>query len=107
MNWIETDNVLVTGALGWLGISLVEALARGLPDHDALREPRRELRIRCLAMAPDGRAVLVGGIGWLAQHGTAVRVERQGIPVVRFGEPGGVTSHDGGDNRGVIHTAIP
>ena len=49
----------------------------------------------------------VGGIGWLAQHGTAVRVERHGIPVVRFGEPGRVTSHDGGDNLGVLHAAIP
>ena len=47
----------------------------------------------------------VGGIGRLAQQGTAVRVERQGIPVVRFGEPGGVARHDGGDNLRVLHAA--
>ena len=49
----------------------------------------------------------IGGIGRLAQYGTAVRVERHGIPVVRFGEPGGVASHDGGDNLRVLHAAIP
>ena len=58
MNWIETDNVLVTGALGWLGISLVEALVRGLPDHEALREPRRDLRIRCLILPGQDAAPL-------------------------------------------------
>jgi nucleoside-diphosphate-sugar epimerase len=48
----QSDNhlVLVTGALGWLGISLVQALAKGLPDHDSLKTPRADLRIRCLIL---------------------------------------------------------
>lgn len=41
---------LVTGAAGWLGSRLVESLVRGLPDHEALREPRRDLRIRVLLL---------------------------------------------------------
>src|SRR5258708_21345164 len=41
------STVLVTGALGWLGSRLVESLAAGLPDHDALKMPRADLRIRC------------------------------------------------------------
>jgi len=45
-----TNQVLVTGALGWLGVSLVEALVEGLPDHAALRQPRADLRIRCLIL---------------------------------------------------------
>ena len=49
----------------------------------------------------------VGGIGRFPQDGTAIRVERHGVPVVRLGKPGGVTSHDGGDNLGVLHAAIP
>src|SRR5258708_1349850 len=44
------STVLVTGALGWLGSRLVESLAAGLPDHDALKMPRADLRIRCLAL---------------------------------------------------------
>jgi len=46
----QTNLVLVTGAAGWLGSRLVEALARGLPDHDALKQPRTALRIRCLLL---------------------------------------------------------
>jgi hypothetical protein len=49
----------------------------------------------------------IGGIGPLAQHGTAVRVERHGVPVIGFGEPGGVASHDRGDNLRVLHAAPP
>jgi nucleoside-diphosphate-sugar epimerase len=44
------DRVLVTGGLGWLGSRLLEALVRGLPDHDALREPRKDLAIKCLIL---------------------------------------------------------
>src|SRR4051812_21646435 len=42
--------VLVTGALGWLGSSLMEALVRGVPEHEMLREPRTDLRVRCLVL---------------------------------------------------------
>jgi hypothetical protein len=45
----------------------------------------------------------VRGIGRLAQHRAAVRVERHGVLVVRLSKPGGVTSHDGRDNLWVLH----
>ena len=58
MNQLSGNKVIVTGALGWLGISLVEALVKGLPDHEALREPRADLRIRCLILpGQDGLAL--------------------------------------------------
>jgi nucleoside-diphosphate-sugar epimerase len=44
------NQVLVTGALGWLGSRLVESLVKGLPDHDALKMPRGDLRLRCLVL---------------------------------------------------------
>ncbi len=47
----------------------------------------------------------VGGIGGFAQHGTAVRVERHRVPIVGLGEPGRITSHDGGDHVTVLHAA--
>jgi nucleoside-diphosphate-sugar epimerase len=47
MNW-PTQPILVTGALGWLGSRLVEALVRGHPDHDVFKEPAPDLRLRCL-----------------------------------------------------------
>lgn len=50
MQQFETNRIIVTGALGWLGISLVQALAKGLADHEALKEPRADLRIRCLIL---------------------------------------------------------
>lgn len=50
MSQLPTNQVIVTGALGWLGINLVEALAKGLPDHDALKTPRGDLKIRCLIL---------------------------------------------------------
>src|ERR1044072_8855446 len=47
---LQTRLVLATGASGWLGSRLVETLVRGLPDHDALKQPRADLRLRCLAL---------------------------------------------------------
>lgn len=58
MQQLGTNKVLVTGAMGWLGISLVEALAKGLPDLDALKEPRGDLRIRCLILPGQDAAAL-------------------------------------------------
>jgi nucleoside-diphosphate-sugar epimerase len=50
MNQLGTNTVLVTGAPGWLGTSLVESLIKGLPDHDALKNPPADLRVRCLVL---------------------------------------------------------
>jgi nucleoside-diphosphate-sugar epimerase len=48
---LSAKQVLVTGALGWLGSRLVESLVTGLPDHDQTREMPNDLRIRCLVLA--------------------------------------------------------
>ena len=58
MQPLGTDKILVTGALGWLGLSLVEALVKGLKDHEALAEPRGDLRIRCLILPGQDGSVL-------------------------------------------------
>ena len=50
MEQFKTNKVIVTGALGWLGISLVQSLVKGLPEYAALKEPRGDLRIRCLIL---------------------------------------------------------
>lgn len=44
------DQILITGAAGWLGLQLVEALTRGLRDDDRFRTPQSNLRIRCLVL---------------------------------------------------------
>ena len=53
-----SNQILVTGALGWLGSRLVEALLGGLPDCDALKQPRGDARIRCLVMPGQDAAAL-------------------------------------------------
>lgn len=47
---LNTHLVLVTGAAGWLGSRLVESLVRGLPEHDELKSPAANLRIRVLLL---------------------------------------------------------
>jgi nucleoside-diphosphate-sugar epimerase len=44
------DQVLVTGAAGWLGLQLVDALSRGLRDDDRFKTAQPNLRIRCLVL---------------------------------------------------------
>ena len=56
---LGTNKVLVTGASGWLGFSLVESLVRGLPETETLRDPQAGLKIRCLVPpGQDGSALL-------------------------------------------------
>lgn len=55
---MNTNKVIVTGALGWLGISLVQSLVKGLADHEALKEPRADLRVRCLILPGQDAAAL-------------------------------------------------
>lgn len=47
---LKTNLILVTGALGWLGIRLVESLVQGLPDFEPLSQPQNNLKIRCLIL---------------------------------------------------------
>jgi nucleoside-diphosphate-sugar epimerase len=58
MNSFGTSTVLVTGAPGWLGTSLVEALIKGLSDHDQLKNPSADLRVRCLVLPGQDAAPL-------------------------------------------------
>lgn len=51
---------VVTGGLGWLGRRLVESLALGLPDCEALRIPEGRARIRILIMPGQDPALLDG-----------------------------------------------
>ncbi len=47
---LPSPQVIVTGALGWLGQRFVELLVRGVPEHDALRAPRHDLRVRAFVL---------------------------------------------------------
>ena len=53
----ERPDVLVTGAPGWLGTRLAEALVHGLPSVPALAAPQ-ERAIRCLVRPADDPGVL-------------------------------------------------
>ena len=55
---LNTKLVLVTGAAGWLGSRLVESLVRGLPEHDELKLPPSDLRIRLLLLPGQDAAPL-------------------------------------------------
>ena len=55
---LQTKLVLVTGAAGWLGSRLVESLVRGLPEHDELKSPAADLRIRVLLLPGQDAAPL-------------------------------------------------
>jgi nucleoside-diphosphate-sugar epimerase len=55
---LNTHLVLVTGAAGWLGSRLVESLLRGLPEHDELKTPPPDLRIRVLLLPGQNGAAL-------------------------------------------------
>ena len=59
---LGTKKVLVTGASGWLGVSLVESLIQGLPESEPLSRPDPGLRVRCLvAPGQDGSALVALG----------------------------------------------
>lgn len=55
---LGTKQVLVTGALGWLGRGLIHALIEGLADVEALRQPDPNLRIRGMALPDDNATPL-------------------------------------------------
>ncbi len=55
---LNTNLVLVTGAAGWLGSRLVVSLVRGLPEHDEIKSPVADLRIRVLLLPGQDAAPL-------------------------------------------------
>jgi len=56
-NW-PTEQVIVTGAQGWLGFRLVQTLIEGLPDHDLLRGANTRLKVRALVLPGQDAAAL-------------------------------------------------
>jgi len=55
---LNTQLVLVTGAAGWLGSRLVTLLVNGLPEHDELKSPASNLRIRVMLLPGQDAAAL-------------------------------------------------
>ena len=99
---VEADSVPAAAGDG-ADAELPAELARLVPAWIGAPGDRRATGV---VVTPPGES---GGTspGPAPQDGTAVRVERHGIPVVGFGEPGGIASHDGGDNLRVLHAALP
>lgn len=54
---LQTDLVLVTGAAGWLGRAVLNALVNGLPECAALGGAQPGLRIRALVLPGEEQAV--------------------------------------------------
>jgi nucleoside-diphosphate-sugar epimerase len=54
---LGTDLVLVTGAAGWLGRALLNALVNGLPESPQVGAPQPGLRIRALVLPGEEAAV--------------------------------------------------
>ncbi|MGB3404420.1 MAG: NAD(P)-dependent oxidoreductase [Microcoleaceae cyanobacterium] len=52
------SQVLITGALGWLGINLVKALTQGLSDCPQLSQPQKNIKIRCLILPHQDGSIL-------------------------------------------------
>ncbi len=46
----ETNRVLITGANGWLGKSLVDCLLNGIENSHEIDKPDKKLKIKCLYM---------------------------------------------------------
>ena len=46
----RTNRILITGANGWLGKSLVHSLVNGIESCNDLKTPQNSLKIRCLVL---------------------------------------------------------
>ena len=98
MSNLGTNRILLTGAAGWLGLNLVHALARGIPEHPTLHAPVADLKLRCLLL-PGQDAAQVRAICPSAEIVTGD--VRNAADCQRFceGAEGGVLFH----TAGIIH----
>lgn len=92
--------VLATGASGWFGRNLVNALLRGLPDTPELARPRAGLRVRILVQPGQAREDFGGANGAVEIIEGDVRDPEACASLTRGGE-GATLFHI----AGVIHPA--
>ena len=78
---LNTNLVLVTGAAGWLGSRLVESLVRGLPEHDELKSPAANLRIRVLLMPGQDRHIVTGDTDVVVDNVSVATTRREQVTV--------------------------
>lgn len=58
MSGLGTKNVIITGAAGWLGLNLVDALVNGIAGHPELKGGFSGLKLRCLLLPGDDEGPL-------------------------------------------------
>lgn len=88
--------ILITGAAGWLGRRLIEALVAGLPDDPALAAPPPDVRLRAFVLPEQARVPAV------AAHAEVVTGDlREPADCARFcaGAAGATLFH----TAGIIH----
>lgn len=54
----STNKILITGANGWLGKSLVYSLLNGIQEAPDIEKPNNKLKIKCLALNGDDTDLL-------------------------------------------------
>ena len=48
-----TNQILITGANGWLGRSLIDCLLNGIENSGDIEKPNKKLKIKCLILKDD------------------------------------------------------
>ncbi len=56
---LGTNNVLVTGANGWLGKTFINSLLNGLKECDDLKNPQKNLKVKCLLLPGENLGVQI------------------------------------------------
>ena len=98
MSNLGTNQILITGAAGWLGLNLLRAFTHGIPECPKLRVAPAGLKVRCLLL-PGQDAAQVRAICPQAEIVTGD--VRQAADCQRFcaGAEGGILFH----TAGIIH----
>ena len=53
-----TDNILITGANGWLGKNLVHSLFNGIKKSPGIDKPNKNLKIKCFVFKGENTSFL-------------------------------------------------